>query len=101
MSIVIIGGNDRMVRKYRDICTEYNHVAKIYTQPKCNLECLIGCPDLIVLFTHPVSHEMVRIAKKKAARDDIAIVQSHCGSGNALRCILNEAGKTVPAAPAP
>jgi hypothetical protein len=95
MSIVIIGGNDRMVRKYRDICSEYNHDAKIYTQPKCNLECSIGCPDLIVLFTNPVSHEMVKIAKKKAARDDITLVQSHCGSCNALRCILEDAGRTV------
>jgi hypothetical protein len=89
MSIVIIGGNDRMVCRYKDICKEYNCEAKVYTQKKCNLDCLIGNPDLIILFTNPVAHDMVKIAKKKAARNDIALVQAHCSSCNSLRTILN------------
>jgi hypothetical protein len=88
MSVVIIGGNDRMICRYRDICREYNCKAKIYTQPKSNLECLMGNPDLIVLFTNPVSHEMIKIAKKKAQANAIALVQSHCASCNSLRTIL-------------
>ena len=32
MSIVIIGGHDRMVRQYRTICKEHNCKAKIFTQ---------------------------------------------------------------------
>lgn len=36
MSIVIIGGHDRMVRQYRTICKEHNCKAKIFTQmPSC------------------------------------------------------------------
>ena len=31
MSIVIIGGHDRMVRQYRTICKEHNCKAKIFT----------------------------------------------------------------------
>jgi hypothetical protein len=49
---------------------------------------LIGNPELIVLFTHPTAHEMVAVAKKKALQKNILLVQSHCGSGNALRNIL-------------
>jgi hypothetical protein len=89
MSIVIIGGHDRMVCQYRDICKKYGCKAKIYTQAATNLECLIGNPDLIVLFTNPVSHEMVKIAKKTAAQKAIAIVQSHNGSASALKTILD------------
>jgi hypothetical protein len=96
MSVVIVGGNDRMVCRYRDICREYHCKAKIYTQPKGNLECLMGDPDLIILFTNPVSHEMVKIAKKKAASKAIALVQSHCGSCNALRNILTAAFNGAP-----
>jgi hypothetical protein len=55
---------------------------------KCNLDCLIGKPDLLVLFTNPVSHDMAKVARKEAASRGIALVQSHCGSGNALRTIL-------------
>jgi hypothetical protein len=88
MSVVIIGGNDRMVCRYKDICKEYHCEAKVYTQAKTNLECLIGTPDLIILFTNPVSHKMAKIAKESAARKDITLVQTHSGSCNALRTIL-------------
>jgi hypothetical protein len=90
MSVVIIGGNDRMVCRYKDICKEYNCEAKVFTQKKCNLECLIGEPDLIILCTNPVSHEMAKIAKKKAACKNIRLVQTHCGSCNKLRNILSD-----------
>jgi hypothetical protein len=50
---------------------------------------LIGKPDLIILFTNPVSHDMAKIARKKAARMDIALVQTHSGSCNTLRNILS------------
>jgi hypothetical protein len=88
MNIVIIGGNDCMECRYKAICKEHACKAKIFTQPKKNLDSLIGNPDMIVLFTNPVAHEMVAIAKKKAAQKDILLVQSHCGSGNALQNIL-------------
>jgi hypothetical protein len=91
MSVVIIGGHDRMVGRYRDICTDYEYTSKVYTQAKSDLEGMIGNPDLIVLFTNPVSHEMVKIAKKVASRRDITLVQSHCGSANALKGILEAA----------
>ena len=32
MSVVIIGGHDRMVRKYKDICMKHNYKAKVFTQ---------------------------------------------------------------------
>jgi hypothetical protein len=91
MCVVIIGGNDGMVCRYRDICREYHCKVKIYTQPKSNLECLMGVPDLIVLFTNLVSHEMIKIAKKKAAAKAIPLVQAHCASCNSLRNVLSAA----------
>lgn len=89
MNVVIIGGNDRMVWRYKDICREYDCEAKVYTQNSCNLECLIGEPDLIILITNPVAHNMVKVAKKRAASKGIALVQTHCGSCNVLRTILS------------
>jgi len=89
MSVVIIGGNDRMVCRYKDICREYNCDAKIYTQAKGNLDCLIGDPDLIILFTSLVSHKAAIIAKRKAANKEIKLVQIHSGSCSALRSVLS------------
>ncbi|MDR1532779.1 MAG: DUF2325 domain-containing protein [Clostridiales bacterium] len=88
MSVVIIGGHDRMACQYKDICKEYKCKAKIYTQHSSNLACMIGHPDLMILFTNPVSHKMIKVAKQHATRSNIALVQSHSGSGSALRNIL-------------
>jgi hypothetical protein len=88
MSIVIVGGNERMECKYKSICKEYDCEAKVFTKIKGGLHDFIGNPDLIVLFTNPVSHEMAKTARSRAARGNIALVQAHCASCAALRGIL-------------
>ena len=90
MSIVIIGGHNRMTCKYKDICKNFGCKAKVYTQSERNLENLIGNPDLIILFTNPVSHEMAKKARKKATANEITLIQSHSGSGSALKAILKD-----------
>mgnify|MGYP000556801267 CR=1 FL=1 len=62
MSVVIIGGHDRMVRQYKEICENHKYKAKVFTQMKTGLDKLIGRPDLLILFTNTVSHKMVRCA---------------------------------------
>jgi hypothetical protein len=88
MSVVIVGGHDRMVCQYKDICKAYGCKAKVYTQAEHNLDGMMGKPNLIVLFTNPVSHKMAIIARRKAAVCGIPLAQSHSGSGTALREIL-------------
>jgi hypothetical protein len=86
--VVIIGGNEQMVGRYRAICREFRCAAKVYTRHRARLECSMGSPDLIVLFTSSVSHEMSAVAKKKAAGGAIPLVLSHCASCHSLRRIL-------------
>ena len=50
MSIVIIGGHDRMVCQYKKVCQKYQCKAKVFTQMSGNLSKKIGTPDLVVLF---------------------------------------------------
>jgi hypothetical protein len=88
MSVVIIGGHDRMICQYKKICKEYNCKAKIFTQMSGNLRDQIGSPDLIVLFTNTVSHKMVKCALTEAERCNVDVVRSHTSSGNALSEIL-------------
>ena len=68
MSIVIIGGHDRMVCQYKKVCQKYQCKAKVFTQMSGNLSKKIGTPDLVVLFTNTVSHKMVRCAVEEAGR---------------------------------
>ena len=60
MSVVIVGGHDRMVCQYKKICKGYKCKAKVFTQMSANLSEQIGTPDLLILFTNTVSHKMVR-----------------------------------------
>ena len=89
MSVVIIGGNECMVRKYKDLCQEYSCSAKIYPKQNSSLKG-IGNPDLLVLFTGTVSHKMVRNALHETRGQDVQVVHSHTSSMSALRNILNE-----------
>ena len=88
MSIVIIGGHDRMVRQYETICKKHNCKAKIFTQMPSCLNKKIGNPDLVVLFTNTVSHKMVRCAVSEAKNKNIEVVRSHSSSQAALTEIL-------------
>ena len=89
MSVVIIGGNECMVRKYKDLCQEYQCDAKVYPKQKSSLKG-IGNPDLMVLFTGTVSHKMVRNALNETKGRDVRIVRSHTSSMSALKIILEE-----------
>lgn len=89
MSVVIIGGNECMVRKYKDLCQEYQCDAKVYPKQKSSLKG-IGNPDLMVLFTVTVSHKMVRNALNETKGRDVRIVRSHTSSMSALKSILEE-----------
>ncbi len=90
MSIVIVGGHDRMVCHYKRICKNHKCKAKIFTQMAGNLKEQIGSPDLIVLFTNTVSHKMVKCALTEAKRNNTQVIRCHSSSENALENILLE-----------
>lgn len=46
MSVVIIGGNECMVRRYKDLCRAYRCNAKVFPKQNSSLKG-IGSPDLM------------------------------------------------------
>ena len=90
MSVVIIGGNERMECQYREICRKYKCKAKVFTRMAGNLKTQIGQPDLIILFTSTVAHKMVHCALREAQRHDVRVERSHSASASALDGILRE-----------
>ena len=91
MSVVIVGGHDRMVSQYKKICKGYKCKAKIFTQMSANLSEQIGSPDLLILFTNTVSHKMVKCAITEAEKCNAEIVRCHTSSKSALNEILQNA----------
>ena len=90
MSVVIIGGHDRMVSQYKKICKDYQCKAKVFTQMCAGLDKQIGRPDLLVLFTNTVSHKMIRCALDEVDEGETQVVRCHTSSGTALSGILKE-----------
>lgn len=88
MSVVIVGGHDRMVAQYKKICQNYKCKVKVFTQMRADLNKQIGCPDVLVLFTSTVSHKMVKTALDEVDRSQTDIFRSHSSSKNALVEIL-------------
>ncbi len=87
MSVVIVGGNECMVRRYTDLCREYNCKAKVYPKMTNGLK-EVGSPDLMILFTGTVSHKMVKCALSEIGVGT-KIARSHTSSVSALSNILD------------
>ncbi len=98
MSIVIIGGHDRMVSQYKKICKTYQCKAKVFTQMRADLDKQIGRPDLLVLFTNTVSHKMIKCALDEVDGCETQVVRCHTSSGTALCGILKEKCSACPSA---
>ena len=88
MSVVIIGGHDRMVSQYKKICKGYKCKAKVFTQMSASMDKQIGQPDLLILFTNTVSHKMIKCALDEVDASETEIVRCHTSSGYALTEIL-------------
>ena len=79
MSVVIVGGHDRMVAQYKKICKAY----------KCKGN-QIGSPDSIIIFTNTVSHQMVKSAVTEAEKANADVIRCHTSSKSALNDILEK-----------
>ena len=90
MSVVIIGGNGRMVCQYTDICKDYGCKAKVFPKEHGSVKKKIGNPDLMILFTNTVSHKMVRCVLDEVDENRTDIVRCHTSSGTALAEILEK-----------
>ncbi len=88
MSVVIIGGNERMVCQYEAVCKNHGCKAKVFVKEHGALKKKLGCPDLMILFTNTVSHKMVECAVCEAKRNCIPIARVHSSSASALKAVL-------------
>lgn len=90
MSIVIVGGNDRMATRYHDICKSYNYKSKVFTQMPADFENKLGNPDLMVVFTGTCSHKMLGAVKKSSLKNGVPVEHVHSSSASALKHLLAE-----------
>ena len=88
MSIVIVGGHDRMHCQYKSICKKYGCKCKVFTHYPSDFKNKIGSPNLVILFTSTVAHKMVNVAAVQAEKAGAHIARCHSSSACALTNIL-------------
>ncbi|MCM1579257.1 MAG: DUF2325 domain-containing protein [Ruminococcus sp.] len=90
MSVVVVGGNDCMASRYKDICREYNCKAKVFTQMPSDFESKLGSPDLMVVFTNTCSHKMVNSVNNKSRKCNIPVARIHSAGASSLKSVLEK-----------
>ncbi|MBR0162828.1 MAG: DUF2325 domain-containing protein [Oscillospiraceae bacterium] len=90
MSVVIMGGNECMERRYKDLCESYNCSAKVFTKLRGGLQAKVGSPDLMIFFTDTLSHKMLNGAMSALRGQSTIIEHSRSSSLSALRTILEK-----------
>lgn len=90
MSVVVVGGNDRMATRYKEICKTYNYKAKVFTQMPSDFENKLGMPDLMIVFTSTCSHKMVTRVNHKSEKFNIPVARIHSASVSALKNVLEQ-----------
>jgi len=75
MSVVILGGNECMERRYKELCQAYRCQAKVVTKTSGGLKNKLGSPDLMIFFTNTMSHKLVQgaLSEMKGNATDIEI----------------------------
>ena len=90
MSVVVVGGNDRMATRYKDICKSFKFKSKVFTQMPSDFENKIGTPDLLIVFTDTCSHKMLKSVKTRSSKHGIPVEHVHNASVNALKNVLSK-----------
>lgn len=84
MSIVLLGGHERMTGDYKKICKNYKCNVKIFNHHKKNLFKRIGNADYIFILTDTISHKAVINATKACTKRNINMIKLSNSSVNAL-----------------
>lgn len=90
MGVVIVGGNECMVRQYEKIGREHGCKVKVFVKESGSFKRQVGTPGLMVLFTNAVSHKMVKTAMDVAKKNNIRVERLHTSSSSALNALLSE-----------
>lgn len=65
MTLLVLGGHDRLEAPLRNFGMQRSIKIKFINRPTQNLEDAVESADIILVITSTISHEMVRMTKKR------------------------------------
>lgn len=88
MSLLVIGGHERMERDYLNMGKDKGYKTKVFTKMSNRIGNKIGSPDAIVILTSTVSHKLTRTIEGVADKKNIPIVRHRSSSKSAfIECL--------------
>jgi hypothetical protein len=88
MSIILVGGMDRLGEKYQEVAKDLGMDLRIFSQAKLNLGSKIKHADAVVIFTNKVSHQARNGAFNAAKKQGIPVFMHHaCGVCTLRECL--------------
>lgn len=92
MSIILVGGMDRLGEKYQKEAKELDMDLHIFSQAKHNMGSRIKHADAVVIFTNKVSHQARHDAFSAAKKQGIPVIMHHacgvCTLRECLKCLM-------------
>ena len=80
MTLLVVGGNERMKRDYIDIGKEEGYKTKVILHMLARALKDIGRPDVVVLFTSTASHKVKYVVDTQAKKRNIPIIRHYNNS---------------------
>jgi len=92
MSVVLVGGMDRLGNQYRKVAKRMGMELRIFNQSENDLDGKIGRAEAVVIFTNKVSHQARNQAVSAAKRRGIPLFMHHgcgvCTLRECLKCLV-------------
>lgn len=85
MSLLVIGGHERMERDYLNMGKKKGYKTKVFTKMSSKVNNNIGNPDAIVILTSTVSHKLTRTIEGQAEKKNIPIIRHKSSSKSAFK----------------
>lgn len=95
MSILVVGGHERMEKDYLEMGKKLGFKTKVCTKKANKLANSIGNPDAVVILTSTVSHKICNIVEMKAKKQSIPIFRKKSSSKSAFTECLEEINKEL------
>ena len=90
MTIVVVGGIDRLERHYKMAAFNKGHKVHVFSTFKANVAKKIPGSKGVILFTNQVSHSLARIVTETAKKSGVPVVKTHKSSLSAFKQSLKD-----------
>jgi hypothetical protein len=93
MSVVLVGGMDRLERHYIIEAEKLGINLRVHTNKSSHLPSRVTSADAVIVFTNKVSHRLKREVMKKARSKQVPVYLQHscgvCTLRDCLNCLKN------------